>query len=573
MTLVLRDYQQEAIDSLYRYFEKGGRNPVVAMPTGTGKSLVIAGFAQSVLKRWSNQKILIATHVKELIGQNYAELLEAWPFAPAGIYSAGLKRRDVREQILFVGIQSVAKKAAMFGHVDLLIVDEAHLVGPDDKASYQLFIAALKAINPNLRVIGLTATPYRLGYGHIADGELFDEVCFDITGLEAFNRLIAEDYLSPLIPKPTKMVLDVEGVKKTGGDYNGKELQIAVDKNEVTYAALKEALAVAHDRKHWLIFSSGVEHAEHIAEMMRGFGETCLAVHSKMGAEARDEAIAKFKRGDVRMLVNNNILTTGFNSPWVDCIVCLRPTTSSVLWVQMLGRGTRPFKGNAVDPVAKVNCLALDFAGNIRKLGPINDPVIPRKRGEGGGDAPIKLCEVCNTWNHASARKCILCGNEFPIQVKIKVESDGTDLIKGDMPKVQVFEVTQITYRSHTKMGRPPVLKCTYYCNLKMFDDWVCIQHEGFAGRKAAKWWSSRTDIPVPATVDAALEIIDTIPGPTHIRVWLNTASGYPEILAYCFDGTAFGKQAPNDSVPTVKADKPMQPQTSTTELDNEIPF
>lgn len=521
----------------------------------TGKSLVIGGFCQSVFKQWANQKILIATHVKELIQQNYGELLEAWPFAPAGIYSAGLKRRDTREQILFVGIQSVAKRFAEFGHVNLLIIDEAHLVGPDDKTSYQKFIKGLKSINPHLRVIGLTATPYRLGYGHIADGELFDDVCFDITGLEAFNRLIAEGYLAPLVPKPTKLELDVTGVKKTGGDYNGQELQLAVDKQEVTYQALKEALEVAKDRKHWLIFASGVDHCEHIAEMMQGFGETCLAIHSKMGSEARDEAIRKFKRGEVRALVANNILTTGFNSPWVDCIICLRPTTSSVLWVQMLGRGTRPFKGNDIDPVPKVNCLALDFAGNIRKLGPINDPVVPRKRGEGNGEAPVKLCEVCNTYNHASVRHCTFCGAEFPIAVKIKVEAETTDLIKGDLPKVQTFKVDQITYRQHNKIGRPPVLKATYYCGLKSFDEWICIEHEGFAKTKAKRWWQARTELPMPTSVGDALNIIDSIPAATHIQVWLNAPSKYPEIMKYCFDGTEFGKHAPDEG-PRISADK-----------------
>jgi DNA repair protein RadD len=575
MTLVLRDYQEEAIRCLYSYFEKGGRNPVLAMPTGTGKSLVIAGFAESALRQYPNTKILVATHVKELIAQNYGELLEAWPFAPAGIYSAGLKRRDTRDQILFVGIQSVAKRWAEFGFVHLLIIDEAHLVGPDDKTNYQAFIKGLKSINPNLRVIGLTATPYRLGYGHIADGELFDDVCFDITGMEAFNRLIAEGYLAPLIPKPTNIELDVEGVKKTGGDYNGKELQIAVDKNEVTYAALKEALALAHDRKHWLIFSSGVEHAEHIAQMMRDFGETCLPVHSKMGSETRDENIRKFKRGEVRALVNNNVLTTGFNSPWVDCIVCLRPTTSSVLWVQMLGRGTRPFKGNDIDPTPKRNCLALDFAGNIRKLGPINDPVIPRKRGEGGGDAPVKLCEVCNTWNHASARHCILCNAEFPIAVKIKANADQTAVIKGDLPIVKDFKITQITYTEAKKVGRPPVLKVTYYCGLKMFNDWVCLQHEGFAQHKAKQWWQARTDLPVPDTIADALANIDFIPAPTHIKVWMNAKGAYPEIMKYCFDGTAFNTQAPDDDVPEVKTDKAVKLDFSaiSKEMDDDIPF
>ncbi len=562
-----RDYQIEAVQSIYNYFGKHNGNPVIAMPTGTGKSVVIAMFCESVFKQFPNQKIMCVTHVKELILQNYTKLMSYWPFAPAGIYSSGLKQRDTRSQIIFAGIQSVAKRWAEFGKIDLLIIDEAHLLSPEDNTNYQKFIAGLKSINPALKVIGLTATPYRLGHGHIADGTIFDHVCFDITNMEAFNRLIAEGHLSPLIPKRTQTELDIANVKLRGGEYNSTELQLAVDKKEVTHAALKEALRIAYDREHWLIFSSGVEHAEHIAEMMQSFGQTCLAVHSKMSSEQRDDAIKKFQLGEVRALVNNNILTTGFDSPWIDCIVCLRPTTSSVLWVQMLGRGTRPYPG-------KTNCLALDFAGNTRKLGPINDPVVPRKKGEGGGDAPVKCCEVCDSYNHASARVCNVCGAEFPIAVKIQVEASTTDLIKGDLPKVVSFKVDQITYREHHKAGRPPSLKVSYYCGLRVFNEFILVEYPGFGGRKAKQWWNARTENPMPSTTAEALNQVDQIPAATHIKVWMNSDSGHPEVLQCCFDGTNFQTQAPATDLPEIIAEKnAIKPRSLQSNLDADIPF
>jgi DNA repair protein RadD len=441
--ITLRDYQIEAVNSIYGYFAKTKGNPVIAMPTGTGKSVVISGFLQSIFKQWPNQKILILTHVKELIRQNYENLLQCWDFAPAGIYSAGLNKRDTRSPIIFAGIASVAKRWAEFGRVDLVMIDEAHLLGPNDNTMYQKFLTGLRSINSELKVIGLTATPFRLGHGHIADGKsLFSDVCFDITTFESFNRLIAEGYLSPLVPRNTKTQLSIEGVHKIGGEFNSTELQIAVDKNEVTYAALKEALEQAHDRQHWLIFSSGISHAEHIKEMMESFGQTCGIVHSRMPPKNRDENITAFRNGNIRMIVNNNILTTGFDSPWIDCIVCLRPTASSGLWVQMLGRGTRPYPG-------KKNCLALDFAGNTRRLGPINDPLIPNMKGEGGGEAPVKCCPTCDTWNHISVRKCTFCGFDFPIAVKIKAEASSLELIKGEMPKTVEIKVDHITCREY----------------------------------------------------------------------------------------------------------------------------
>ena len=553
MKLRPRPYQIEAVQGIYNYFGSNTGNPIVAMPTGTGKSVVIAMFLESVYAHYHNQRVMILTHVKELIEQNHEKLMTLWPAAPAGIYSAGLNRKDLGRKITFGGIASVAKKAHQFGHIDLLLVDEAHLVSPNDETMYLTFINQLKQINPNLKVIGFTATPWRLGAGHLTESGLFTDVCFDNTSMEAFNKLISDGYLSPLIPKQTKQLLDTDGVHMRGGEFIQSELQNAVDKAEVTYGALKEALEQAHDRNHWLVFASGVEHAEHIVEMFQSFDVPAVAVHSKMSKETRDRAIAGFKAGDYRVAVNNNVLTTGFDFPGIDCIAGLRPTASTVLWVQMLGRGTRPVyaEGFDLDTVEgrlaaiangpKQNCLVLDFAGNTRRLGPINDPVIPRKKGQKGGEAPVKLCGVCGTYNHATVKHCVHCGTEFTFQVKFKATAASDELLRGDAPVVELFKVDHITYLQHEKAGRPPMVRVTYYCGLRSFSEYVCVEHEGFAQRKARHWWRERTAIPFPSTTAEALELAPRLKTATHLQVWVNKQ--YPEIMSHCFDGTAFGTQ------------------------------
>ena len=173
------------------------------MPTGTGKSLVIAGFLESIYRQYPMQKVLVLTHVKELIEQNCEKLLALWPTAPAGVFSAGLKRKDIHDRIIFAGIASIAKHAEKFGCVHLVIIDEAHLVSPSEETMYHKFLAALRVVNPHIKVIGLTATPWRLGQGKITEDGIFTDVCFDITSISAFNRLIQEGYLSPLIPRRT----------------------------------------------------------------------------------------------------------------------------------------------------------------------------------------------------------------------------------------------------------------------------------------------------------------------------------------------------------------------------------
>lgn len=562
-----RSYQIEAAHSIPAYFAANAGNPIVAMPTGTGKSVVIAMFLQMMFYYWPGQRVMVLTHVKELIQQNYEKLLSLWPAAPAGVYSSGLGRKEHKYPITFAGIGSVAKKSLLFGHIDLIIIDEAHLVSPNDETMYRKFLDALRTVNPNLKVVGFTATPWRIGTGELTDGGIFTDLCFDITGLQAFNRLIAEGYLAPLIPKQTRQVLDTEGIHIRGGEFNQSELQVAVDKYEITSGALRETLELAHDRNHWLVFASGVEHAIHIADMLNDMGIPAVAIHSKMSDAERDKGIADFKAGKYRAAVNNNVLTTGFDFPGIDCIVVLRPTASSVLWVQMLGRGTRPSKDTG-----KENCLVLDFAGNTRRLGPINDPVVPRKKGKKGGEAPVKLCGSCATYNHSSVRHCVCCGAEFSFQVKIKESAASDELLRGDAPVVEVFKVDHITYSRYDKQGRPPMLKVTYYSGLRVFNEFVCVQHEGFAQRKARQWWRERSKLPFPESTDDALEIANSVSAATHLRIWVNKQ--YPEILAHCFDGTAFGKQEQTDAGPTTDTSAPRVPaQTGDFVIDDDIPF
>lgn len=581
--LQAREYQDAAVGSLYEYFGTKDGNPLIAMPTGTGKSVVIAMFLMSIFRSFPGQKVLIATHVKELIAQNYAKLLEVWPDAPAGINSAGLNRKDFLDPIVFCGIASVAKKADWFGRVDLLIIDEAHLVSPNDETMYRSFIAALKKVNPLLKVIGLTATPWRLGQGKIIEDGIFTDVCFDMTNMLAFNWLIDQGYLSTLIPKKTTALLDTTGVHMRGGEFIANELQHAVDKPHITEAAVREMLELGHDRHSWLIFAAGVDHAIHISELMNMLGVPTAAVHSKMPDKDRDRAIDAFKAGQLRAVVNNNVLTTGFDHPGIDMIGVLRPTASTVLWVQMLGRGTRPVYADGYDVSSaegrqaailagpKRNCLVLDFAGNTKKLGPINDPVIPRKKGDAKGDAPVRLCEACGVWNHASARACCYCGEPFPPPtLKIKAHASTDQLIKVDNPIVEVFEVTHITYSIHTKVGRPPMLRVSYYCGLRKFDEFVCFEHDGYAGRKARLWWAERSPGALPATTLEAVERTGEIACATHLEVWVNKK--YPELMRHCFDGSAFGSKPPAPATVQTDVHYAGNPQL-TKDLDDDIPF
>lgn len=543
--IVPRDYQAAATRSIWDYFLQGNTgNPVVAMPTGVGKSIVIGDFIKGACIQYPDTKVLMLTHVKELIAQNAKALRRMWPQVQLGINSAGLDRREFRQQVICGGIASVKNSARAFGKVDLVIIDECHLVSPNGNTMYMKFIAELTRINPYLKVIGFSATPYRLKQGYVTDGGLFTDVCFDNTRLDDFNKLIFQGYLSPLIPKATELELDLEGVQIAAGEYKQNQLQEAVDKEAITEAALDELCEAGKDRHSWMVFGSGVEHVEHISDSLDRRGVETVSVHSKMPSKERDARIKAYKRGDAQCIVNMGVLTTGFDHPPLDLIGMLRPTRSPGLWVQMLGRGTRPSEATG-----KKNCLVMDYAGNTARLGPINDPVLPKRpNGKGGGTAPVRLCPKCGTYQHASVRICNyefpngeICGFEFPRETKIKPVASDKELIKKGYPVIEDFKVDKLVYDVHQKMDRPDSIKIKYYCGLRFFSYYLCFEHGGYAAKKARDWWRAmRQDAfaDTPATTAEALAQIEHLPVARWIRVHTNKT--YPEILGFTFSPDGF---------------------------------
>lgn len=545
----LRSYQQEAIDSVFDYFREKGpttdpANPLVAMPTGTGKSVVIGGLVQQAFDAYAGQRWMMMTHVKELIKQNASKLEELWPLAPMGIYSAGLNQKDTALPIIFGGVKSVANNLDAFGRRDVILVDEAHLVSPKATTTYQTVFKHFRKINPYLKIVGFTATGYRMGQGDLTEGGLFTDTCFDITGVDSFNRLIAEGYLAPLISFQRDIGVDLSdvAVSSSTGDYQEGDLQRAFDLDAITERGLRLCCEYAADRRCWLIFASGVKHAESIASMLSRFGISAAAIHSKLEKGERDARIEAYKKGQIRCLVGNNILTTGFDHPPIDFIAMFRATLSPGLWVQMLGRGTRPYDYRLTsDPLlaryfqfTKQNCLVFDFGGNGRRLGPINDPRIPKRKGKGPpGPPPIKECEYCGCDNHISARFCVNCKQEFTFEVKIVEEAAQTNVMANDTPVVETLNVHRVFYMPYkTRSKGEIVLKASYHCEgLKQFDEFVWLEgkQKELRGKKARDWWRQRHHTEPPETVDEALKFISELRPPSRIRVWVNKQ--YPEIL------------------------------------------
>jgi DNA repair protein RadD len=474
---MLRPYQQLAIDQLYAWMVKNQGNPCLVLPTGSGKSHIVAALCKDAVQNWPETQILMLTHVKELIEQNAEKMRQHWPNVPMGIYSAGMGMKQLGEPITFASIQSIRTMVDRVGHIDLCIIDECHLVNHKDVGIYRDFLAQLKQINPYLRVIGLTATPYRLGHGMITDKPaIFDDLLEPVT----ITDLIDQGYLAKLRSKVTKTNYDLSGVHKRGGEYIESELQAAVDTDDNNDNVVREVISFAGDRKSWLFFCTGIHHAEAIADLLRKYGISAACVTGKTPKAERQQILSDFKAGRIQALTNANVLTTGFDAPNIDLIALLRPTMSVSLYIQMAGRGMR-LKDHTD------HCLVLDFAGVIQAHGPIVMVNPPMRKGEEnrGGEAPVKACENCHELVAISARECPACDTPFPEPEKkvLKLYNDdimgatGTDMDIGSW-----------NWRKHiSKSSGKEMLAVTYYGGLSdpSVTEYFPVSHDGYAGQKA----------------------------------------------------------------------------------------
>ncbi len=512
----LRPYQREALDALDAYWRNGGGHPLVSMATATGKSLVIASVIKDLLSQYPQLRILVLTHVQELIAQNVEHLLALWPDAPLGVNCAALGRRDLDHPILFASIQSVFRDAAI-GRRDLVLIDEAQLVPHSGDGMYRSLLDGLRVLEPDMRIAGFSATCFRLDSGRLDEGEgkIFDDVVFDY----GIGEGIRDRWLSPLSSKATDTEIDVTGVGRRGGEFIESELQAASDVDAIVNGACDEIVRQGRDRRSWLVFCTGISHAEHVCDALRKRGVAAEAVFGETPTDERRKIITAFKAGGITCLVNVNVLTTGFDVPQVDLLAMLRPTLSTGLYVQMVGRGTRKAEG-------KTNCLILDFAGNVRRHGPV-DSVDPKSKAAAKpGNVAAKACPECDELVALNAYECPSCGYAWPRPAPKPKHASTADAVPVLSTGQSWIEVTHTSFRIHYKRNdpsAPPSLCVSYLCGLSIYDEYISLQRDGYARARAEKWWFAMGgEAPAPATVAEALDRTDEIGRPFEIAIYRN---------------------------------------------------
>ena len=565
----LRDYQQEAIDGLLSYCAANpGKDPVLELPTGSGKSVIIAEFCRQMAKR--GKKVLVLCRQKELVLQNCERFTQlAWGDYTVGVYCAGLNRKESDCDVVFATVQSVAKNIHDLGHLSAILVDECHQVPPSSNSQYGQMIGEVRKYNPRCRLIGLTATPYRTSTGMVyGEGSVFDDCAYSVS----VKRMLESGNITPW-RHPTVDEVDVSNVKIRGNDFDlgemGEEFEAKLESN------VKEIIAASANRSKVLIFATTVKHGEALKEaIMMATGQQCGIVTGDSSKLHREVTLDQFCGGPLKYLVNIGVLTTGFDCPSVDVIAVCRATQSAGLWYQIVGRGMRLSKG-------KEDFLVLDFGGNFDRLGDpaeanfgrpakaperVNCPECSNhclksdvRCGECGHVLLTKICPSCMAEQPKDAKICGSkldredlfsddCGFDFT-QRRCRSEIRGDICLVALGPDEDIcpvcgaekerkaagqfekhakrkekavrarWSVQSVEYNYHKPKDetKRPTLRVSYEVwpavegasrlDRRRFNEWVTIEHEGWVLQKATEWWKLRSAMAMPATVDEAMLI------------------------------------------------------------------
>lgn len=412
---------------------------IVNMPTGSGKSHVIAAlvdYFHSIEKR-----VLLLAHRKELLEQTSGKIT-----APHGIYGASLGEKDLEQQVTVAQIQSIYNKE--IAPLDVIIVDECHML-PNNRDNGQYWQLIEK--HPQAFLIGLSATPYRLKGGRLEWGEEVYTI--------GYQPLLDAGYLAPLSNKLCDAP-DLSSVEVRAGEYVESQLSHVMEDPALIDEACRAIIAYSHNRHSCLIFCVSVAHANLITHTLSNSGVPAHLITGETAQGEREHIIDQFKAefGEVRYIVNVNVLSVGFDAPNVDMIVCLRPTKSKALWEQMIGRGVRLAEG-------KTNCLLIDMAGNLKEHGGLGTPFRDKAKRETTSNG--KICPECEEYVKPTIKECPDCGYIWPEPERPKVahEYEANTYSSTVHNDVVTYPVRWVRYKKHLSKKGNETLMVSYGCD------------------------------------------------------------------------------------------------------------
>ncbi len=365
----LRTYQLEASDKSVKFLtSKSDKHGLLVLPTGSGKSLVIADIVQKL-----NAPCLVFQPSREILRQNFTKLM-AYGFRPA-VYSASLGRKQISLAVTLATIGSVIRNVEEFESVKYVLIDECHLVNAAT-GMYAEFFQKLAA--SKLRILGLTATPYRLTStmeGPILKfltrtrPRVFSELVYYVQN----GQLFTDGHLAKLEYFPIKgFDRSKLQANSTGADYTDKSVQLQF--KQMGFAAKLQRIVerlLEIKRKGVLVFTRFLDESRAVVEAIPG----AVMVSAETPDAERDRILKEFKAGTIKVVCNVGVLTTGFDYPELDTVVLARPTMSLGLYYQMIGRAIRPHP-------SKVSAMIVDMVGLLEQFGKVEDlRIVPGAKG------------------------------------------------------------------------------------------------------------------------------------------------------------------------------------------------
>ena len=531
----LRNYQKKALDKALCWLDKKITNPLIVLPTGAGKTVVFTTLIQELYNRNPSSRFLIIAHRQELISQAEEKLLAVWPNAPCGVLAASLKRFDNTAPIIIASRDTLASQTRLDKSlpVDYIIIDEAHHVGPDLNSRYRKIINHFEEIGCP-KVLGVTATPYRMGQGYIygKKDHFFEGIAHSVT----IPELIKDEYLCRLsafaVAKGAVIDASKARLKFKGGDYRESDLEELAISDKTIYNIIQDWLEKAYlkGRTSTVFFCVTVLHAQKMCMFLRRSGIRAAFVTGETPKAERQSILDSFERGDINALCNVAVLTEGWDAPRTDCIAILRPTKSLGLYVQICGRGMRTWPD-------KEDCLLLDYGGNMDRHGCI-DTATPKRSATIEGNA-IWICNECFSVNDIEYSHCIACDAAKPIAEELPeldlmvgakpgpggppdlVETD--ESVEGYVLSDEIPESAKSVYRTDSVTSVLAKMKISKNGNAYLSVDFGCqgaywpqstalmVGMYGKAGEMAAMKWKimSNQNIYVPTDIGEAVRLIN----------------------------------------------------------------
>lgn len=410
MPLQLRYYQKDAVDAVIEHVKKRLSAAVVELATGSGKSVIVSELARFFVGVAPSKHVLCLAPSKELVEQNHERYTKGYGY-PASMYCASAGEKCLKNAVIFASPDSVIKSIDLIADLGIvaIIIDEAHGVTP----TLRKIVEGIRAKNEKVRVIGMTATPYRMGTGYIyaadhtnehpiiydesqARDPFFSRLIYKIRGGELVNK----KFLSPVKIGEDLDHYDTSGLEKDRfGKFSSKSVKLAFDGNTKTERITNKIIAQSVGRMGVVVFASTINHAEEILGYLPTGQATIIT--GKLNKKIRERRIEAFKNREIKYLVNVDVLTTGFDAPHVDVVAVMRATESASLFQQMIGRGLRLHPD-------KTDCLILDYAENIDRHGLQEDIFTPNiKAAKEKGECPeIEVtCPKCGILSHFKRRQ------------------------------------------------------------------------------------------------------------------------------------------------------------------------